>query len=484
MLHETLNKWLNKRDKGDALRVLSGGPGSGKSSFAKMWAAEIAERAGMRVLYVPLHNFNLKSTLEEAVGNYVRQTAILSRNPLDVEKGEKHLLLILDGLDEIAERGRASAELARNFVVEVDKTLAQRNHMECRVQALLTGRDLAVQSNATHFRKEKQILHALPYKVEEPRRFKDAEKILAEDQRDLWWRNYGQAIGEDFKGIPTPLKRSDLIDVTAEPLLNYLVALVYKRGELDFTQEDINLNLIYEDLLKGVHEPGYKPKANVTELKFHEFARALEEIALAVWHGNGRTTTVGEIQKHCEKSGSKALLDKFEEGAKSGVTRLLTAFYFREHGQDAMGDSTFEFTHKSFGEYLTAKRIVRALQKIVRELERRRDSFDEGWDERRALLEWAEICGPTTLDSYVLAFLRREIALFGIETTGQWQVAIRGLINAVLRIGTPMESLDTKLSFKEMLRQSRNAEEALLALHYFCAVITQEVSTIEWIEPT
>ena len=166
-LQNTLDVWLEKRDQTEALRVVSGGPGSGKSSFAKMWAAALTNQTtDLRVLYIPLHNFNLKDSLENAVGDFVRQTYLFDRNPLDALEGEKRLLLILDGLDEIAQRGRASTELARDFVAEVSKTLDQRNQSECRVQALITGRELVVQSNSTHFRQIGQILHALPYKTE------------------------------------------------------------------------------------------------------------------------------------------------------------------------------------------------------------------------------------------------------------------------------------------------------------------------------
>ena len=98
----------------------------------------------------------------------------------------------------------------------------------------------------------------------------------------------------------------------------------------------------------------------------------LEEIGLASWHGgDGRTTTVQEIKEHCIASGLGSMLNNFQEGAEEGVTRLLAAFFFRKHGQRSSEDSTFVFTHKSLGEYLTARRIVRALDKVIRELKRR-----------------------------------------------------------------------------------------------------------------
>lgn len=148
--------------------------------------------------------------------------------------------------------------------------------------------------------------------------------------------------------------------INTQPLLNYLLALSFTRKKIDFTK-GINLNLIYEDLVAAVHQRGYEthPHPTIRHMSLNDFGRVLEEIGLASWHGDGRTTTVSEIKEHCIASGLESMLDKFQEGVEEGVTRLLAAF-FRKFGQRSSGDSTFVFTHKSFGEYLTSRRIVRA----------------------------------------------------------------------------------------------------------------------------
>jgi replication-associated recombination protein RarA len=43
-LQAELEAWLRKADKDDAIRVICGGPGCGKSSFAKIFAATCAAR--------------------------------------------------------------------------------------------------------------------------------------------------------------------------------------------------------------------------------------------------------------------------------------------------------------------------------------------------------------------------------------------------------------------------------------------------------
>jgi hypothetical protein len=399
-----LETWLKQAQKNDAIRVISGGPGSGKSSFAKIFAAKQAEKGEIPVLFVPLHHFDPSDNLVDGVGKFVRidPDGILPPNPLLEENTESRLLIIFDGLDELAMLGKVGTEVAQNFVREVQRQIDRFNQQRTRLMVMIGGRELVVQANSTDFRQPKQILHILPYFITEKDRKKyiDDGKLLGKDKRQIWWQLYGKAKGFDYAGLPEKLNTNNITEITSQPLLNYLVALSYGRGEVKFT-EDSNLNIIYNDLLKAVYQRGWdcSQHRSLQGIEEKDFVRVLEEIALASWHGDGRTTTVKEIESHCDNSGLKNILDIFQEGAKAGVTRLLTAFYFRQSGfNEKQGEKTFEFTHKSFGEYLAAKRIVREVKLIHRKLEARKDDPDEGWDEKEALKRWAILCGASAMD--------------------------------------------------------------------------------------
>jgi uncharacterized protein YjbI with pentapeptide repeats len=285
--------------------------------------------------------------------------------------------------------------------------------------------------------------------------------------------------------LPKELDRSDLAEVTGQPLLNFLVALSFTRGKLDFTR-DINLNVIYSDLVAAVYERGYertRTYAPIRHMSIDQFNRVLEEVGLAAWHGDGRSTTVREIEEHCRLSGVGTLLEAFQEGAQAGVTRLLAAFFFRQQGQRTSGDPTFVFTHKSFGEYLTARRIARAAERMVRELEKRSNSPDEGWDERDALKHWAQVCGPSGMTRYLHRFLMRDIALRDADQIGRWQDRLARLFSYMLKHGMPMEQLQGG-TFREAMFRSRNAEEALLVVMNACARITRRLSDVQHADPT
>jgi len=428
-LQEQLETWLEAAKSDDAIRLLTGGPGSGKSSFCKVFAAQQA-RLEKQVLYIPLHRLSFSTDLVTAVQTFVQHDGFLPENPLEPRDQDLKLLIIFDGLDELSMQGKIAQEVAHNFINEVREKVHHFNQNKTRLQVLISGRDVVVQSNKNNFKKPQQIITILPYWVDKSDDFSDVDNLLKVDQRDQWWQQYGQAKGKNYAQLPPELSGKNLQEITAQPLLNYLIALTFERGEVQFSQET-NLNNIYDNLLKAVYERGYEKNSpghraieGITE---KDFVLILMEIALSCWHGNGRTTTVIEIEEHCENNGLKNLLknfqDSFQSDSQGSITRLLTAFYFRESGDLRGSEKTFEFTHKSFGEYLTARRIVDRVKQIHRKLQDSENDYDNGM---------------------------------------------------------PMEGLKNRPNFQEEMQQARNAEEALLALFNACGRVTEEIFPIQW----
>jgi uncharacterized protein YjbI with pentapeptide repeats len=486
-LRESLDSWLEQWPASDAIRVISGGPGTGKSTFARLFASETAKNAHCKVIYIPLHLFELKNDLVNAVHSFCHHHPYLPKTPLDPELGDRRLLLVFDGLDELEKQGRMAAEVASEFTTEVIRAVDRINQAYPRLMVLMCGRPVAVQAGESLLRKEENVLHILPYHIptETNTLYRDPLNLLPTDQRNEWWIKYGQSVGKEYDSLPSDLNSDDLSEVTSQPLLNYLVALSYDRGALNFSK-GVNLNLIYRSLLDAVYERAYeeKPNRSIEGLDKDGFTRVLEEIGLATWHGDGRTATVRRIETRCSKTEKvRRALVAFAGGTEAGVTRLLTAFYFRQHG-NVEGEKTFEFTHKSFGEYLAACRIAREIKLLNDELRRRDDGNDGGFDETQALERLLDLCGPTELSHELHRFLKQEIATRQVTEVELWQKSLVRLINHLLRHGMPAERISPLPAFKELNRQSRNAEESLLAVLNACALHTRIHSNIDWPEAT
>jgi uncharacterized protein YjbI with pentapeptide repeats len=454
-----------------------------------MFATKLAAKE-CRVLLIPLHLVDPRDDIEKIVGGFAQDNVGLPDNPLDPKKGAKRLLLLFDGLDELSESGKTGTDLARAFLESAEKYVHRKNHEGLRLQILVSGREVAVQQGSNLFRRPGQVLTVIPYHVPESaqkeQKMVDPKGLLTEDQRDGWWQAFGAATGQTFAEMPPKLRRRDLDDVTAQPLLGFLVAKNYLTNTVDFSQR-VNRNKIYESLLGGVYERAYAdhvthPTTRAFERK--DFDHALEEIAIATWHGNGRTATVSEIAGRMEQEGKwKHFVNDCKGGRGDGIMQLLLAFYFRRAGRTAAHEHAFEFTHKSFSEYLVALRIVRLLKRMSVEIGRY-EHDDGGWCQSEALRHWALVCGPKTLDFHIHRFFVDEVALVESAQALAWQQMLAKLIGEVLRNGMPMEKLSGGLTYMEQSRQARNAEEILLAALHACACVTQEKSRIDWPEKT
>ncbi|MEM6449243.1 MAG: pentapeptide repeat-containing protein [Cyanobacteria bacterium P01_D01_bin.105] len=501
-LERSLNDWMSAADPKDAMRIVSGGPGSGKSSFAKIFAAKLAREHLYQVLFVPLHLLDFDQTLDfsAAINEFIRYDQYLNHTPLDPDNEHLKLLIICDGLDELSFRGELAQTMIQAFLKEVHRTLKQFNRRKARVQIIITGREITVQAS---FKGSNRILTVLPYiftghpiqqsainrkatDLHTTDLYVDEHQLLKQDQRVAWWKRYGMVTNTHYSVMPECLLYPDLIDLTAQPLLNYLVATSYVSGKLSLTQnanlDDTNLNTVYAHLLEEVCTRRYADSGKhlaIHEMSEPDFIHILELIALAAWHGHQHSATISQVEALCASQQAKQLLETFQEGAAVGITRLLAAFYFRQ-GEMKDSEHTFEFTHKSFGEYLAARRIVTTMDDIQTQRSQQEHCVNAGWTTQDALLQWAHICGPAEMDSYLLAFVRNEIALKPIEQVHKLQLTFAELIGAMLQHGMPMEKLGACHNYHLQTRWARNSEEALLAVLNACALVTEKISVIHW----
>ena len=197
------------------------------------------------------------------------------------------------------------------------------------------------------------------------------------------------------------------------------------------------------------------------------------------------------IRALCEAAGLTKQLTSFEQGAEAGATSLLAAFYFRYSVNNEGDEQAFEFTHKSFGEYLVSRRLVRAVSTLHR-LRVRHEGQDpeyereEGIDKRTALLRWVEVTGQNPLEANAFSFLKRQLQLeardgeVDVPQVSSWQMTLAELISDVQMNDMPMEQLPAAGSFARQVVWARNAEEALLAVHAACGFVTRKSSPIRW----
>ena len=465
-----IGRWLAAEDRADALRVVSGGPGAGKSSLAKMIAASRAA-LGERVLLIELFRFRLAARLEDAINRFARDQGL--RHDVLTHPDPTPLLVIFDGLDELSIRGSFGREAVITLLDDVRDLLLAHNQTRLQVKALLLGREVVVQGVAGRFRGTGQVLHLLPYAVadDDRRDYRDPDGLLTEDQRDGWWRAYGACKGRAFEGFP--LAGSKAAALTVEPLLNYLVAIAMDGGA-DLCGDESSLTDVYGALVRKVvdrvHAPDGGRLAGVELVELWAFEEFLRAVAVVAWHGEGRTATLPAIVERCPPTVLEQM-GALERDAESAVSRLIAAFYFRQPRVAQVGARTFEFTHQSFAEYLIAREIVSFLEILREEAETHRRHSPRGWTPETQLDEWARLFGPAVIEPNTFHFVLDGLRGLGVGVVKSILEALSELLGRVLVHDFPLSALGTEGYADEVLARSRNAGEALLALASGCAEV-------------
>lgn len=239
---------------------------------------------------------------------------------------------------------------------------------------------------------------------------------------------------------------------------------------------ETNRAQIYEwmlyDVLERVHDPSGKP---IIQKASEKVAELLELVAVTAWHnGDVRATTKTRVKDHCDKANLKHVLDEvFPDSAKSDITSIFLAFYFQESYERVGQERAFEFSHKSYGEYLVARRIKRFFVTLHKNLKER------NWTEEEALKRWAELFGPASLTRELHDFVYDVVELASVEDRNAWRKDFVQLFGAMARIGMPVHQFGLP-NFMAMMKHDRHASLALFVLHCACYRLGDPVFEVDW----
>lgn len=490
-LRDHIMAWLDARNPQAPLRVISGEPGCGKSAFSRMLAAELA-RAGHKALYVPIHRIDFQGDARAALGGFAKLKDELGHDPLEDLEEDRPLLVIFDGLDELSKASERAGETARSFVEHLDRCIGIENHGRPRLFALVAGRPMATEASTAVYRAPGERLHIFRFyqpDLNDQSKYLATDAALRADQRDEWWQKFGRATGQVMVGRPQRYrdKGRNIDEITAQPLLNYLLALLSKMPEAN-TQNIGNAHSLYRHMFDYIYQrPHHGPdrgRRPAEQLSKANYRKVLEAIAVAAWHTGDRAVKYADAQFRLEQEGLGSVLQKEFKAIDAGLFAVLNEF-FAEPREDA-GFHTFEFTHKSFREYLTACRIGREIKTLHRKLRPPEDDEDavDILTPDKALGRWLALCGPTAMDADLFAFLVEEIRGDGSEPhhadLTAWQDTLADLFSRVLRDGFPLVALISGQTSRDLIAQAVNAEEALLAALDACAGSPPRRSQVRW----
>ncbi|MEO0834667.1 MAG: pentapeptide repeat-containing protein [Cyanobacteria bacterium J06642_3] len=158
-------------------------------------------------------------------------------------------------------------------------------------------------------------------------------------------------------------------ELAREPLLLYLLAAMHRDGKISVADlsgtSGIQTKItIYEQALNWVLTEQRKPiQQEIVRLDKEELSQVLIEAGLCVVQSGGECARVKMIAERLKKSEPEIVekIDKIQNQDQDQVLKnALAAFYLKPAAGDEGG--SVEFFHKSFGEFLCAKRMQQALE--------------------------------------------------------------------------------------------------------------------------
>lgn len=466
-----LVSWIKKKKADDYLRLVGGGPGSGKSTTLRSVARRVAEMQDRRPLFIPLQYINIDLDLREAINSYFSGSlsSAFRRSPITREAVENGppLVLIFDGLDELAKPGEAADRIVNIFVTKLSQLVAslcdaKGNYPWVIVSGRMPSFQVACLYTGLDPSKQFEVAGFLP--LSESRGVGGSHSsrgfVLSQDpttsslsvvdQRDQWWRQYAIVTGQNPER-PEAFNDKNLEELTHEPLLCYLFALSgYAMNDVKAAAE--NRNVIYEKLIDEIWRRGWgeglgevRRQGAGRSLSKADFNRLMDTVALAAWlGGDTRVANEERFVQACRLLRSEDVWEHFRRENGPDVTNLALNFYLKGSDTERRG---FEFTHKSFGEYLTARAII-GIAESVSELVPNRSGL--------AAQEWfgATKDGNTTLE--ILEFVRDELR-HKYSTLGQIRQVER-LTDCLCRIASIAVQEGITLSVTEALTTKNAAE--------------------------
>ena len=483
-LHKTIDTWLDEFDECDAIRLIAGGPGSGKSSFAKAFATELYNKQSHRVLFIQLQEFDTDGgNLRESIGRHLKNNYHL-KTPHKCEgfpgnslewHGEdtRPLLMIFDGLDEMIINTDNQNDLTRKFVVKLKRLLSILNKSN-PAAAVVLGRNVTMNVALDDGGlKLDNLIHVAPIRKmtlddlqldKNPSNNKinkgfnpvnDPSKLIENDTRKAYWNKWCQVKGMSQSEPPQAILDDQISDLNAEPLLLHLLLISdYCNGKWKDAAD--NRNLVYENIFSKIFNRN-KDKDLYAYRKLNEthFFELMEVFGLAAFRGNGRTGDSKEFHYLCEmyvaNKDDKRIYSKLDGADLKNVALMI-------HSRPENKGIGFEFVHKSFGEYFAARALLGAADRLQRLW------HDGNKDEMHLAKRWVNFVGTGQISNSILRFLHDQCRQWKLDRIEKTIGVLNAIFDKTLKDGFPVHKSDivSRSTYRNMEYCQQCAEKTML----------------------
>lgn len=333
--------------------IILGNPGAGKSMLSSLLGARLCDSNDfvpffIRLRDVVLVDTNPKNHINEGIKNSIEGNPDVDWTNWAREFKDRIPVIILDGFDELLRASRAEIS---NYILKI-KELQENVYRNYEISAriILTSRLTVMQD--VDIPNETTIIRL---------------NSFDEKRQNQWiskWNNL--QFSQKFKDFILPNNIS-VKELAKEPLLLFMLAVYdFENSELqeDANRQSFNQSKLYDKLFnKFTHrqldkDPQYSTLGEPKKDKLSKIFRLrLGAISTLMFLNNVDYKDTNKLSEE---------LDSFGVGGEEAQPNLIFKGFFFIHKDKStevtgLHSYTFEFIHKSFGEFLTADFLLRVI---------------------------------------------------------------------------------------------------------------------------
>jgi hypothetical protein len=341
-----LGALLSERLPAGELRILCGGPGSGKSTVCRMLASELAKDEAMHPIFLRLRRMKEGADVAAFVEDSLRKEGLIDR--LSDLRDLPNLVLILDGFDELVMASRARLRHFFNVLREELTTGPLR-----AARTIVSGRDTLF-PNGDGLPIGAHVLTLAPF---------DAPRVKAWAKK---WRGlHKNGPGSNF--TPESLMPDDQIEsatplqhLASWPLTLHLLARAHTKGTLNLglkKDQDIEKAFLYRSIMADTAQRQTTQTEGQGRFDHSAMQRFLRLLA---WEMYSRETDSLDFDDVIP------LIQQFYPGATETEATEVTDVAIVNAPELTKGEQTgCEFVHKSFSEYLVGEHIAETVERAA-----------------------------------------------------------------------------------------------------------------------
>ncbi len=327
----------NRTDHWDLI-FLFGGPGTGKTSSMQMFASLLAKDPSMHPIYISLKKIDPTKNIIQEIEDYLRNPFLDMGSVVEGLCNCSNLVFILDGFDELAQ---ASRELMREFFLQLE--ILKKRSKYRKASVIVTGRN-------TLFTRNDTVIIPIGSYVIEINEF-DNDRIRTWSQI---WSNKTNFKFNGLRFVSKTESNKELHEMAHQPFLLYLLARLEADGVFfDFKKKHISKSEIYRSIIDWSCNRQERLRGDGLggPLTSSTMRHLLMVSGFTTFCLNKRDLHIKDLEKFISKEKPFGSIDTDVSDELRAQQTLLSFHFYTSDKQ------SWEFKHKSFGEYLSAEYI-------------------------------------------------------------------------------------------------------------------------------